>query len=51
MGITPRNKHTLNGNFIKPGEDFTYYGFPEPRKNGPRFEIFFKSQMTLKDKA
>uniref|UniRef100_A0A2N9HWY3 Retrotransposon gag domain-containing protein n=1 Tax=Fagus sylvatica TaxID=28930 RepID=A0A2N9HWY3_FAGSY len=51
MGEMPKNKHTLNGNFVKPGEDFPYYGFPEPRGGKPRFEIFFKTQLTLEDKA
>ncbi len=27
----PKNKHTLNENFVKPGEDFPYCGFPEPK--------------------
>ena len=43
MGEMPKNKHTLNGNFVKPGEDFPYYRFPEPRGGKPRFEIFLKT--------
>ena len=35
-GEMPKNKHTLNGNFVKPGEDFPYCGFPEPRGGQPR---------------
>uniref|UniRef100_A0A2N9G339 Integrase catalytic domain-containing protein n=1 Tax=Fagus sylvatica TaxID=28930 RepID=A0A2N9G339_FAGSY len=31
MGEMPKNKHTLNENFVKPREDFLYCGFPEPR--------------------
>jgi hypothetical protein len=51
MGEMPRNKYTLNGNFVKPREDFPYYGFIEPRGGKPRFEIFFKTQLTLEDKS
>uniref|UniRef100_A0A2N9I746 RNase H type-1 domain-containing protein n=1 Tax=Fagus sylvatica TaxID=28930 RepID=A0A2N9I746_FAGSY len=51
MGEMPKNKHTLNGNFVKPGEDFPYYGFPEPKGGNLGFEIFFKTQLTLEDKA
>jgi hypothetical protein len=51
MGEMPKNKHTLNGNFVKPKEDFPYCGFPEPRRGKPGFEIFFKTQLTLEDKA
>ena len=51
MGEMPRNKYTLNGNFFKPREDFPYYGFTEPRGGKPRFEIFFKTQLTLEDKS
>ena len=37
---------TLNGHFVRKGEDFPYCGFPEPwlnaeRKRVPGFEIFF----------
>ena len=49
MGEMPRNKYTLNGNFFKPREDFPYYGFTRGGK--PRFEIFFKTQLTLEDKS
>ena len=31
MGVLPRNKYTLNGNFVKPREDFPYCRFPKPR--------------------
>ena len=51
MGETPKNKHTLNGNFVKPREDFPYCGFPEPKGGNLGFEIFFKTQLTLEDKA
>ena len=51
MGEMPRNKYTLNGNFVKPREDFPYCGFTEPRGGKPRFEIFFKTQLTLEDKS
>jgi hypothetical protein len=51
MGEMPKNKHTLNGNFVKPGEDFPYCEFPEPRGGKPGFKIFFKTQLTLEDKA
>jgi hypothetical protein len=51
MGVMPKNKYTLNGNFIKLGEDFPYCGFPEPKRRQTRFEIFFKTQLTLEDKA
>ena len=51
MGEMPRNKYTLNGNFVKPGEDFPYCGFPEPRGGKQGFKIFFKTQLTLEDKA
>jgi hypothetical protein len=37
MGEMPKNKHTLNGNFVKPREDFPYNGFPEPKGGKPRF--------------
>ena len=37
MGEMPKNKHTLNGNFVKLGEDFPYNEFPEPRGGKPRF--------------
>jgi hypothetical protein len=30
MKVTPKNKKTLNGNFVKAGEFFPYCGFPEP---------------------
>uniref|UniRef100_A0A2N9IHW0 G-patch domain-containing protein n=1 Tax=Fagus sylvatica TaxID=28930 RepID=A0A2N9IHW0_FAGSY len=32
-------------------EDFPYCGFIEPRGGKPRFEIFFKTQLTLEDKS
>ena len=37
---------TLNGRFVREGEDFPFCGFPEPwlnaeRKRVPGFEIFF----------
>jgi hypothetical protein len=51
MGEMPKNKYILNGNFVKPEEDFSYCGFPEPRGGKPRFEIFFKTQLTLEDKV
>ena len=44
---------TLNGYFIKKGEYFSFYGFPEPcydeviKTIAPRFEIFFKHKFTL----
>jgi hypothetical protein len=51
MGEMPKNKHTLNRNFVKPREDFPYYGFPKSRGGKPGFKIFFKTQLTIKDKA
>ena len=51
MGEMPKNKHTLNGNFVKPGEDFPYCGFLEPKGGKLGFEIFFKTHLTLEDKA
>ena len=51
MGEMPKNKHTLNENFVKPREDFSYFRFLEPRGGKPGFEIFFKTQLTLEDKA
>ncbi len=53
MKVTLKNKKTLNGNFIKAGESFPYYGFPklwvrnEEKLSG--LEIFFNSKLTLKD--
>ena len=47
----PKNKYSLNENFIKLGEDFPYCRFLEPREDRPRFKIFFKNQLTLEDKA
>ena len=50
-GLKPYRK-TPNGYFIKEGEDFLYYGFPEPwfDKNSkylkPGFEIFFTHEFT-----
>jgi hypothetical protein len=51
IGEMPKNKYILNGNFVKPEEDFSYCGFPEPRGGKPRFKIFFKTQLTLEDKV
>jgi hypothetical protein len=51
MGEMPKNKHTLNGKFFKLEEDFPYCGFLEPKGGKPGFEIFFKTQLTLEDKA
>ena len=51
MGEMPKNKYTLNENFVKPGEDFLCCGFPEPRGGKPGLEIFFKTQLTLEAKA
>ena len=51
MGEMSKNKHTLNENFVKPGEDFPYCGLLEPKEGKPGFEIFFKTQLTLEDKA
>ena len=51
MGEMPKNKYTLNGNFVKPGEDFPYCEFPEPRGCKPGFKVFFKTQLTLEDKT
>ena len=51
MGLKLRNKYTLNENFVKLGENFPYCGFPEPKESGPGFETFFKTQLTLEDKA
>uniref|UniRef100_A0A2N9EGD3 RNase H type-1 domain-containing protein n=1 Tax=Fagus sylvatica TaxID=28930 RepID=A0A2N9EGD3_FAGSY len=50
-GRDAQEQATLNENFVKPGEDFPYCGFPEPRGGKPGFEIFFKAQLTLEDKA
>jgi hypothetical protein len=30
MKVTPNNKKTLNGNFVKASESVSYCGFPEP---------------------
>ena len=53
MKVTPKNKKTLNGNFVKAGKSFPYCGFPKPWvKNEvklPGLEIFFNSKLTLKD--
>ena len=51
MREMPKNKHTLNGNFVKLGEDFPYCRFPKPRGGKIGFEIFFETQLTLEDKA
>lgn len=32
-GSFPKNIDTLNGNFVKEGDDFPYCGFPEPWMN------------------
>ena len=42
---------TLNGRFVREGEDFPFCGFPEPwlnaeRKRVPGFEIFFDLQLS-----
>jgi hypothetical protein len=51
MEVMPKNKYSLNENFIKLGEDFLYCRFPKPREDRPRFKIFFKNQLTLEDKT
>ena len=50
-----KNLSTLNGNFVKEGGDFPFYGFPEiwVGKNGkvyPSWEIFFNEKLTIKEK-
>ncbi|KAF5934632.1 hypothetical protein HYC85_030803 [Camellia sinensis] len=45
---------TLNGHFVWEGEDFSFYGFPEPWVNSekqriPNFEIFFDLQLQDSD--
>ncbi|GMY38587.1 hypothetical protein FCV25MIE_33831 [Fagus crenata] len=46
---------TLNGKFMKEGEEHPYHGFPEPWKNKstnqkmPGFEIFFNNQLDIED--
>jgi hypothetical protein len=46
---------TLNGKFVKEGEEHPYHGFPEPWKNKsanqkmPGFEIFFNNQLDIED--
>ncbi|KAF5934569.1 hypothetical protein HYC85_030740 [Camellia sinensis] len=47
---------TLNGRFVREGEDFPFCGFPEPwlnaeRKRVPGFEIFFDLQLPGDDVA
>ena len=50
-----RNLGTLNGNFMKEGEDFPFCGFLElwVGKDGkvyPSWEIFFNEKLTFKEK-
>ena len=50
-----KNLGTLNGNFMKEGEDFPYCGFPKPwvGKDGkvyPGLEMFFNEKFTFKEK-
>ena len=50
-----KNHDTLNGNFVKEGGDFPYYGFLEPwvSKDGrvyPGWEMFFNKKLTFKEK-
>ena len=50
-----KNLGTLNGNFMKEGEDFPYCGFPKPwvGKDGkvyPGLEMFFNEKLTFKEK-
>ena len=45
---------TLNGRFVREGEDFPFCGFPEPwinaeKKHVPGFEIFFDLQLSGDD--
>ena len=47
---------TLNGRFVREGEDFPFYDFPEPwlsakKKRVPGFEIFFDLQISEDDVA
>ena len=46
---------TLNGNFVKEGGNFPYYGFPKPwvGKDGrvyPSWQTFFNEKLTFKEK-
>ncbi|KAK9265381.1 hypothetical protein L1049_001674 [Liquidambar formosana] len=51
----PKNARTLNGNFVKEGENFPYCCFPEPwmdKESGemkPGLEVFFGEKMNLED--
>ena len=50
-----KNHGTLNGNFMKEGGDFPYYGFLKPwvGKDGRvylGFEMFFNEKLTFKEK-
>ena len=50
-----KNHGTLNGNFMKEGGDFPYYGFPEPwvGKDGKVYlgqEMVFNEKLTFKEK-
>ena len=46
---------TLNGNFVKEGGNFPYFGFPKPwvGKDGrvyPSWQMFFNEKLTFKEK-
>ena len=50
-----KNLGTFNGNFVKEGGDFSFYGFPKlwVGKNGKMYlgwEIFFNEKLTFKEK-
>ena len=50
-----KNLGTLNGNFVKEGGDFPFYGFPKlwvdkDGKVNPSWEIFFNEKLTFKEK-
>jgi len=53
--VIKKNHGTLNGNFVKEGGDFPYYGFPEPwvGKDGRMYQgwgMFFNEKLTFKEK-
>lgn len=50
-----KNLDTLNGNFVREGGYFPFYGFPKPwmgkdGKMNPDWKIFFEEKFTFKEK-